>query len=332
MFKSIGLNIDHPETFFVQQGRITQIVSFKPMEIMEMLMESAGVALYHEISDNTRGVMKEKSEKLDITQQRMKMNFGPKLKQLEKERAKLAEHESLQAQMSEKKGIETRLKKYQAQKTVKMGTETLKNYEKTLSENNKIKAFFKSQLDNLHKEAESDSGELKGIFKELGDLKAKTQEMKSLLATSTNEKSEKLREKNKKTDQIQNLRVKQAEKEKSLARAQATKESMEQLIERLKERLEGLAEEKQTMASKGESGSNSDDPSKPIASRIVRLKNDLLQRKDDLERTKNEIKKIQEYIKSGERSKQKIDQELKDYQVEEKELQEEVGKYKGIVD
>src|SRR3990167_491123 len=50
MFKSIGLNIDRPETFFVQQGKITKIVNFKPTEALEMLLEAAGVAYYREVA------------------------------------------------------------------------------------------------------------------------------------------------------------------------------------------------------------------------------------------------------------------------------------------
>jgi hypothetical protein len=45
LFQSVQLNIDNP-TFLVQQGHITKVVSMKPPEVMGLLAEATGVALY----------------------------------------------------------------------------------------------------------------------------------------------------------------------------------------------------------------------------------------------------------------------------------------------
>jgi structural maintenance of chromosome 2 len=331
MFKSIGLNIEHPETFFVQQGRITQIVSFKPLEIMEMLMESAGVALFHEIADNTHGVMKEKSEKLEVTQQRMKLNFGPRLKMMEKERAKLAEHESLQSQVNEKKAVQTRLIKYQAHKTLRFGWETLSKCEKSLEENQKLKEFFKSQLENLHRQNESESGETRGLTEDLMKLGSTVEGMRAAMHKSRLEREEKAREKKLKSEKVQALREKQAEKDKTIARSNTIKESMEALIGRLNERMDNIAEEKLQLGLRGELGDRSDDPAKPIENRIVKLKKEQARRKDDLESLKSQINMTYEHLKNNEKNKDKLEQDLGEAISEEKKLTSEVENLKQIV-
>lgn len=329
MFKSIGLNIDHPETFFVQQGRITQIVSFKPLELLEMLMECAGVALFHEIADNTKETMREKSEKLEITQQRMKLNFGPRLKLMEKERAKLAEHEALRIELNKKRAIEDRLRKYQAHKTYKLSKDHLHQCEKSLNESIQQKTIYNAQIENLKRITSSESNETKELNAELGKLKEVTESLRAGFNKTKLEREEKAREKKKKIEKLQTLREKKSEKEKAVMRSQALKESMEGLIDRLKERLANITEEKHQMGAKTDSGS--DDPARPIMNRIAKLKQELLQRKDDLERTKKNINIAMDHMKNSDRSKQKHEQELKEALAEEKGLLEEEDKLKEIV-
>jgi structural maintenance of chromosome 2 len=331
MFKSIGLNIDHPETFFVQQGRITQIVSFKPLEILDMLMESAGVALFHEIADNTKVVLKDKTDKLEITQQRMKLNFGPRIKLMDKERAKLAEHQSLKAEMDNRKLLEGKIKKYLAQRTLKFGSDTLTQCENNLSENQKLVEFYKTQMDNLKKMNTTETGGTKELTEELKKIDEMVQSMQLAVKNTKLEREEKIREKKNKSEALQTLREKKAEKEKAVTRAQTLKENMDGLFARLKDRLDNLAEEKHQMGVKADSGIGSDDPAKPIMNRIAKLKQEMLQRKDDLERTKKQINQAHEHLKNSEKSKLKLEHDLEDARAEEKSLMEEEKKLKDIV-
>lgn len=93
MFKSIGLNIDNPETFFVQQGKIMRIVNFRPSDLLEMLEESAGIAYYREISKDCEGVITEKYQKYEMNQERINSFIGSKIKLFDLERAKVSELE-----------------------------------------------------------------------------------------------------------------------------------------------------------------------------------------------------------------------------------------------
>mgnify|MGYP002148754598 FL=1 len=84
MFKSVGLNIDNPETFFVRQGRITKIVNFKPSDLRDMLEEAAGISYYKEVADGCVKVMTRKGREHKLQEERMYETLGPKIAMLER--------------------------------------------------------------------------------------------------------------------------------------------------------------------------------------------------------------------------------------------------------
>ena len=67
MFRSVQLNIDNPH-FLVAQGRITKIINLKPQELISMLEETAGTALYNEKKRESEKIIKKKEEKVTIFQ------------------------------------------------------------------------------------------------------------------------------------------------------------------------------------------------------------------------------------------------------------------------
>lgn len=64
MFRSVQLNIDNPH-FFVGQGRITKIINLKPTELINMLEETAGTALYNQKKKESLSLIEKKQEKLN---------------------------------------------------------------------------------------------------------------------------------------------------------------------------------------------------------------------------------------------------------------------------
>lgn len=331
MFKSIGLNIDHPETFFVQQGKITKIVSFKPNDIMEMLMECAGVAFYQEIAENSKLVMKEKSEKLDTTQQRMKVSFGPKLLLLERERAKVAEYEAIKVEHEKITNFLARAIAYKAHKTLKVGKEALLKLEKNLKELESLRNHYKNQKSSVEAKSGTDSeeskklkAEVEKILKQIDELKARTNKIKG-------ERDEKAFEKNKKAEKIQRYRETQALKEKEIAQAQASKESSEVILIRLKDRIEDLQQERNQMGVKLQTGGGSEDVTMPLKIKLSKLQNDLLKSRDEAEKTEKHIHHLKESIANGESSRKKIEIERRDIEKEEKRLEHEIEGLDEIV-
>lgn len=330
MFKSIGLNIDHPETFFVQQGKITKIVSFKPGDIMEMLMESAGVAYYQEIAENSKVVMKDKSDKLSITQERMKVSFGPKLKMLEKERARLAEYEhsrAIKEQLSERI---LAVKQYLAVKALSLNKESLIKLTKIITEEEKMQKHYEKQLDTLMKTPAIETNDTYELSKQIKDHEERITLKRKELVAVKNEKDNQDNDRNKKMKNIQEMRSKQAIREQSVNEAEALKGNTESVLARLKDRLTDIQQERHQMGLKV-SGDNSEDPAQPLKNRIVKLGNDLLKSKDELQRTERQISATEESIAQGETGKRRMERELKELTAEENQLEKECQGFQSIV-
>ena len=64
LFKSIGLNMDNPNSFFVKQGTISHIVNFKPKELLELVEECAGVNYYNTIKNSFDRVLTRQDKKI----------------------------------------------------------------------------------------------------------------------------------------------------------------------------------------------------------------------------------------------------------------------------
>ncbi len=60
MFKSIGLNIDNYNTFYIKQGKIMSIVNFNAVELMSFIEEAAGVNFYNVVKDNCKSTIERK--------------------------------------------------------------------------------------------------------------------------------------------------------------------------------------------------------------------------------------------------------------------------------
>jgi chromosome segregation ATPase len=105
MFKSVGLNIDNPETFFVRQGRITKIVNFKASDLKEMLEEAAGISYYKEVSAGCIKVMDRKGREHRNQESRMIENLAPKIAMLERQKKIEEEYKSLNQKLEQVKKL-----------------------------------------------------------------------------------------------------------------------------------------------------------------------------------------------------------------------------------
>lgn len=63
MFRSVQLNIDNPH-FYVAQGRITKIINLKSSELIAMIEETAGTALYNEKKKESTKIIQKKEDKV----------------------------------------------------------------------------------------------------------------------------------------------------------------------------------------------------------------------------------------------------------------------------
>ena len=89
MFKSIGLNIDNPETFYVGQGKITKIAGFKPEDLVTLVNEAAGTAYYEEVSSKSIKLLDKITQENQNCNVRIEKNLGKKLRQNNKDKENL---------------------------------------------------------------------------------------------------------------------------------------------------------------------------------------------------------------------------------------------------
>lgn len=71
MFKQIRLNVDNFSTFFVRQGKVSEIVKFQPIELMSFIEESAGVSLYNQVRNTTVNSMEKNVPKMKLQEEQI---------------------------------------------------------------------------------------------------------------------------------------------------------------------------------------------------------------------------------------------------------------------
>jgi len=63
LFCSVKLNVNNPH-FLIMQGRVTKVINMKPMEILGLIEEAAGISLYQTKKESTTALIKKKDNKL----------------------------------------------------------------------------------------------------------------------------------------------------------------------------------------------------------------------------------------------------------------------------
>jgi structural maintenance of chromosome 2 len=63
LFQSIQLNVNNPN-FLIMQGKITQVLNMKPVEILGMIQEASGTRLYEDRKDKALKTIERKQAKL----------------------------------------------------------------------------------------------------------------------------------------------------------------------------------------------------------------------------------------------------------------------------
>ena len=85
LFRSAGLNVDNP-TFLVLQGRITTILSMKPMELLGLVEECAGTTIYDTNRSEAVKIFSAKESKLQEVSDTLTLDIFPRLQKLDAER------------------------------------------------------------------------------------------------------------------------------------------------------------------------------------------------------------------------------------------------------
>ncbi|EGR27336.1 structural maintenance of chromosomes 2, putative [Ichthyophthirius multifiliis] len=204
MFRSVQLNIDNPH-FLVAQGRITKIINLKPLELISMLEETAGTALYNEKKRESEKIIKKKEEKVKEINDLIETDIQPKMKKLKKEREEYLIWKSSEIEINR---MERQLKAYEYFNK----NQLLKDRQIELEDHKKLQLNTQKELKNSTQEYQVCLDELKKYGRQQdqeGDKKLKKLEEKCKELEEKISECEKQREITKKHQQqsIQDLKI-----------------------------------------------------------------------------------------------------------------------------
>lgn len=344
MFKSIGLNIDRPETFFVQQGKITKIVNFKPTEALEMLLEAAGVAYYREVAHQTKGALVEKNGRLALTEERMNATFGPKIAQLERDRRKLHEFEALKLEIDSIGNQLGRLLKYNSAKS-------LTNFTKQLQAKQVQSVQLKGHLRDLETEKDSilqecrkkDSGLTESDEATLATqtrLKDRKEKFDSAKLNFEKESTEhKYQEEmfSQKSTQLSQLEEERTALVAEMARVSDSHKQVENQRQTLEQKLQSAEEEMRNIEINSTANSSATEAAVPIQGRLDKCKERQFhleqkekERKEQEQRWTQEIKERKSEVQNELKQKADTDQEIKKLEQELESLKSKAEKFKLV--
>lgn len=84
-FYSVNININNPH-FLIMQGKVTQVVNMKPLEILGLLEEAAGTSMYENNKEKAIKAMKKKENKVEEINKTIKEEISPHLEKLQKDK------------------------------------------------------------------------------------------------------------------------------------------------------------------------------------------------------------------------------------------------------
>jgi len=85
LFQSVQLNIKNPH-FLIMQGKVTQVVNMKPLEILGLLEETAGTSIYEMKKMDALKTIKKKENKLEEINKILMEEISPQLEKLIKDK------------------------------------------------------------------------------------------------------------------------------------------------------------------------------------------------------------------------------------------------------
>ena len=78
LFKSVKLNVDNPH-FLIMQGRVTKVINMKPLEILSLIEEAAGISHYKAKKDDTKKTIDKKDFKLSEIDNLLENDIKPQM-------------------------------------------------------------------------------------------------------------------------------------------------------------------------------------------------------------------------------------------------------------
>ncbi|CDW71413.1 structural maintenance of [Stylonychia lemnae] len=161
LFCSVKLNVNNPH-FLIMQGRVTKVINMKPMEILGLIEEAAGISLYQNKKDQTMALIRKKDAKLQEIDKILEDDVNPQLEQLRKDKEEYALFKSNEGLIQENEKILVAYEYFDIHKFLsgsdreleKKRNERLK-YERDITNKTQEVETLKVQLSQIQKQTNS---------------------------------------------------------------------------------------------------------------------------------------------------------------------------------
>ncbi|KAI1727452.1 SMC proteins flexible hinge domain-containing protein [Ditylenchus destructor] len=94
LFRMVGMNVNNPH-FLIMQGRITKVLNMKPLEILSMVEEAAGVRMYECKKQSAVRTIEKKETKVAEICKLMDEDILPRVEKLKKDRVNYLEYQKI---------------------------------------------------------------------------------------------------------------------------------------------------------------------------------------------------------------------------------------------
>ena len=187
LFKSIGLNMDNPNSFFVKQGTISSIVNFRPRDLLALIEECAGVNYFNGIRRHFDHVITKQDRKMSNVEEIYSQELHPAVRRLKNEVRVLGEFQQSRAELKFMRNCRDRLREKVAQYRLETVQASMAEKKSRLCElkneitrkrrrvkelsgkiaNSERSGAGESKLGDLERQFEAKKGELKTIQKKI---------------------------------------------------------------------------------------------------------------------------------------------------------------------
>jgi structural maintenance of chromosome 2 len=301
-FFSVNININNPH-FLIMQGKVTQVVNMKPLEILGLLEEAAGTSMYENNKEKAIKAMKKKENKVEEINKTIQDEISPHLDKLLKDKQNYLTWKSRENEINTLQKLLS-AKNYQ----IKMEQISDKNSEIT---------SIKENCERIKKEYDTKTDDLNDFIKDMSKIekllsKEDDEELKDLLNKNKNinnelknikQKEEILRKNNKKSESEINKYENDLAKIKinyeNLQKGKIDRENSLKMLEKELEMKEGLLKEYERNLDNIKKGiSNEDNEIYNIKKIISEIKNNITKCNLEKNNLTSQLKFFEEEINS----------------------------------
>ncbi|KAL4472622.1 hypothetical protein ABPG74_018571 [Tetrahymena malaccensis] len=334
MFRSVQLNIDNPH-FLVAQGRITKIINLKPQELISMLEETAGTALYNEKKRESEKIIKKKEEKVKEINDLIDTDIQPKMRKLKEEKEQYLIWKSSEVEINK---MDRKLKAYDYFNKNNLLKERMREIESKQSilthaqrELTKVTNEYQQVIDEMKnhgrkQDAEKDKqlSRYEQALKTLEDSILKQEKEREIIKKHQISSMQELK---KQENKVRLCEENIAKFEKDLEYSRQQLADLQTEYDQKKENLNEI-----NRLSKNDSG-NIDAAKEQVDEQIAFTKNKIRNFKNDIAKLENSIKQKQNIIKnqkenieSAQRERESLSKKLEILEKEIKQVEEDIDK------